>query len=38
VDASQITALDVVILRCAVSLAEKKASSSFRKKTKSFGY
>jgi len=38
VDASQITALDVVLLRYAVSHAEKKASSSFRKKANSFGY
>lgn len=38
VDASQITALDVVVLRFAVSLAEKKASASFRKKTNSLGY
>ena len=31
VDAMQITALDVVLLRYAVSNAEKKASNSFRR-------
>jgi len=38
VDASQITALDVVLLRYAVSHAEKKASASFRKKAITLGY
>ena len=32
VDASQITALDVLLLRCAASMAEKKTLSSFRMK------
>jgi len=38
VDASQITALDVVLLRYAVSNAEKKSSSSFRRSAGHLGY
>ncbi|KAL9180801.1 hypothetical protein ACHAXT_011254 [Thalassiosira profunda] len=38
VDASQITAMDVVLLRHAVSIAEKKASSSFRRTAGHIGH
>lgn len=38
VDASQVTALDVVALRYAVSIAEKKSSAMFRRKSGSVGH
>ena len=38
VDASQVIALDVILLRYAVSFAEKKAAASFRRGAGSIGY
>jgi tetratricopeptide (TPR) repeat protein len=38
VDASQVIALDVILLRYAISFAEKKAAASFRRSAGSIGY